>query len=141
MATTRIGQAYGDKLVILGILVAIVSSIFYQGSILRSEIRDLRTEIRAEIGGLRGEFGGLHASVGRLEVAVARIEARRSLRRLCEGTNYGGPMTAACLLLARALPEFNNATLSALDMEAQSKLAEDLWEDRANILARANPLP
>lgn len=122
--------------------------IYYQGSILRSEIGELRTEMRTEIGGLRGEFGGLHASVGRLEVAVARIEARRSLRLMLalrfaasgEGTNYGGPKTAAYLLLARALPEFNNATLSALDMEAQLKLAENLWEDRANILARANPL-
>ena len=138
------------------ILVPVAGSLLYQGSILRSEIRDLRTEMRTEIGDLRetvgeleGSVAGLEGSVANLEVAVARIDARRSLRLMLalrfaasgEGANHGGPMIAAYLLLGRALPEFNNATLRALDMEAQSKLAEDLWEDRANILARANTNP
>ena len=49
-------------------------------------------------------------------------------------------MIAADILLARALPEID-ATLSTLDKDAQTELAEDLWEDRANILARAAPTP
>lgn len=131
------------------ILVSLGGLILYQGSILRREIRDLRTEIRTEIGGLHGEFGGLRESLAGLEVAVARIEARRSIRLMLtlrfaasgEGTEHGGPVSAAYILLARALPEFDKATQSALDLEAQTKLAEDLWKNRANILARASPSP
>lgn len=111
--------------------------------------------MRAEIGELRGEFGELHAEFGelrervdRLEVAVARIEARRLLRLMFavrfaasgEGASYGGPATAAYLLLARAQPEID-AVLGMIDRDALTELAEDLWEDRANILARANPVP
>ena len=136
------------------ILVPLVGLILYQGSELRGEIRDLRTEMRTEIGDLgteigdlRGEVGDLSERVAKLEVAVARMEARESLHlRLAErfaasgeGANYGGPGIAADLLLARALPEID-AVLSTIDQDAQTELAEDLWEDRANILARANPL-
>ena len=141
------------------ILVPLVGLIWYQGSELRSEIRDLRTEMRTEIGDLRTEMrteiGDLHTEIGdvretvaKLEVAVARIEARDSLHlRLAErfaasgeGASYGGPGIAADLLLARAMPEID-AVLSTIDQVAQTELAEDLWEDRANILARANPIP
>ena len=167
------------------ILVPLVGSILYQGSILRSEIRDLRTEmhtefqssrtevrteirnlrsetrtevgdlrsesspeLRAKVGGLRGKIEHLCESVARLEAAVARIEAWRSLRLMLamrfaasgEGARYGGATIAAGLLLVRALPEIH-AKLSTIDQDAQRELAEDLWEDRANILARANPLP
>lgn len=122
----------------------------YQGSSLRREIRDLRTELRAEVGGLstesRTEIGDLRETVGELEVAVARIEARRSLRLMFavrfaasgEGASYGGPATATYLLLARVLPEID-AVLGTIDHDALAELAEDLWEDRANILARAIP--
>ena len=151
MATTRDGWTDLVKSLAWSatILVSLGGLILYQGSILRSEIRALRTEIRTEIGGLHGEFGGLRESLAGLEVAVARIEARRSIRLMLtlrfaasgEGTEYGGPLSAAYVLLARALPEFDNATQSALDLEAQTKLAEDLWKNRANILARASPSP
>ena len=142
------------------ILVPLVGLILYQGSDLRSEIRGLRAEVGGEVGGLRtevsslrgeidnlnGEFDGLRETVRRLEVAVARIEARDSIRLALaerfstsgEGASYGGPMIAADILLARVLPEID-AVLSTLDKDAQTELAEDLWEDRANILARAAP--
>ena len=162
MATTRDGwtDLVKSRALSATILVLLGGLILYQGWILRSEIRDLRAEMRGEIGGLRtemrteigglhGEFGGLRESVAGVEVAVARIDARRSIRLMLtlrfavsgEGTDHGGPVSAAYLLLARALPEFDNATQSALDLEAQTKLAEELWEDRANILARASPSP
>ena len=126
------------------ILVPLVGLILYQGSELRSEIRDLR----GEFGSLHGEFGDLRETVHRLEVAVARIEARDSIRLVLterfsttgEGASYGGPVIAADLLLARALPEIDTV-LSTLDKDAQTELADDLWENRANILARAAPTP
>ena len=157
------------------ILVPLGGLILYQGSILRSEIRDLRTEMRAEIGGLHaevsdllGEVNGLHVEVRSLrteiddlqarvadlservaevELAVARIEARRALRPMLalrfaasgEGATYGRPGIAADLLLARARPEINSM-LSAIDQDARSDLANTLWEDRANISARAVPI-
>ena len=115
------------------------------------EVGDLRGEVgdlRGEVGNLRGEVGDLRETVHRLEVAVARIEARDSLRLALgerfsstgEGASYGGPIMAADILLARALPEID-AALSTLDKDAQIELADDLWEDRANILARADPIP
>ena len=115
---------------------------------LRGEVGDLRKEVGAEVGDLRGEVGDLRETVYRLEVAVARIEARDSLRLALgerfsatgEGASYGGPIMAADILLARALPEID-AALSTLDKDAQTELADDLWEDRANILARADPVP
>ena len=57
-----------------------------------------------------------------------------------EGASYGRPVIAADVLLARALSEID-AALSTLDKDAQIELAEDLWEGRANILARAGPTP
>ena len=118
---------------------------------LRGEVGNLRKEVgnlRKEVGDLRGEVGDLRETVYRLEVAVARIEARDSLRLALgerfsatgEGASYGGPIMAADILLARALPEID-AALSTLDKDAQTELADDLWEDRANILARADPVP
>ena len=120
--------------------------IVYQGSDLRSEIRGLRAEVRGEFNDLRGEVGDLRETVHKLEVAGARIEARDSIRPALaerfsttgEGARYGGPVIAADLLLARALPEIDTV-LSTLDKDAQTELAEDLWENRANILARAAP--
>ena len=155
MATKQDGRSFLDKVTSLSILLALVGLIVYQGSDLRSEIRDLRGEfrgefrdLRGEVGDLRGEVGDLRETVHRLEVAVARIEARDSIRLALaerfsatgEGASYGGPVIAADLLLARALPEID-AALSTLDKDAQTELAEDLWEDRANILARAAPTP
>ena len=155
MATKQDGRSFLDKVTSLSILLVLVGSIVYQGSDLRSEIRDLRGEFRGEVGDLRGEVGNLRGEVGdlretvhRLEVAVARIEARDSIRLALaerfsatgEGASYDGPVFAADLLLARALPEID-AVLSTLDKDAQTELAEDLWEDRANILARAGPIP
>ena len=155
-------DGWTDMVKLLGlsvaILVPLVGLILYQGSELRSEMRGLRGEfgdLRGEFGDLRGEFGDLRETVGelevsvaKLEVAVARIEARELLRlRLAErfaasgeGESYGGPVMAADLLLARALPEID-AVLSELDGDAQTALADDLWEQRANILARAGPIP
>ena len=137
MATKRDWRSFLDKVTSPAILLALVGLIVYQGSDLRSEIR-----------GLRGEVGDLRETVHRLEVAVARLEARDSIRLVLaerfsatgEGASYGGPVIAADLLLARALPEID-AALSTLDQNAQTELAEDLWEDRANILARADPIP
>ena len=148
MATKQDGRSFLDKVTSLSILLVLVGSIVYQGSDLRSEIRDLRGEFRGEFRDLRGEVGDLRETVHRLEVAVARIEARDSIRLALaerfsatgEGASYGGPVFAADLLLARALPEID-AVLSTLDKDAQTELAEDLWEDRANILARAGPIP
>ena len=144
MATKRDGRSFLDKVTSPAILLALVGLIVYQGSDLRSEIRGLR----GEVGDLRGEVGDLRETVHRLEVAVARLEARDSIRLVLaerfsatgEGASYGGPVIAADLLLARALPEID-AALSTLDQNAQTELAEDLWEDRANILARADPIP
>ena len=115
----------------------LVGLILYQGSELRSEIRALRETV-----------GELEVSVAKLEVAVARIESRDLLRlglaeRFAasgEGESYGGPVMAADLLLARALPEID-AVPSKLDGDARIALADDLWEHRANILARAGPIP
>ena len=81
-------------------------------------------------------------------VRHTRIEARDSIRLVLaerfsttgEGASYGGPAIAADLLLARALPEIDTV-LSTLDKDAQTELADDLWENRANILARAAPTP
>ena len=169
MATKQDGRSFLDKVTSLSILLALVGLIVYQGSDLRSEIRGLRGEfrgefsdlrgevsdlrgevgdLRKEVGDLRGEVGNLRETVHRLEVAVARIEARDSLRLALgerfsatgEGASYGGPIMAADILLARALPEID-AALSTLDKDAQTELADDLWEDRANILARADPIP
>ena len=127
-------------------------------SSLRDEVSSLRTEVsglRTEVSGLRGEFDNLsrefsdlRETVHGLEVTVARIEARDSIRLAIaerfsvtgEGASYGGPVIAADILLARALPEID-AVLSTLDKDAQTELAGDLWEDRANILARAAPTP
>lgn len=135
---------------------------------MRTEIADLRTEMRTEIGDLRESVGeletavaglavsvtnlevavaGLAVSVAKLEVAVARIDARRSLRLMLaerfvasgEGASYGGPSIAASLLVALALPEID-AALSTIDQDARTELAEELWEDRVNILARASPV-
>ena len=81
-------------------------------------------------------------------VRHTRIEARESIRLVLaerfsttgEGASYGGSVIAADLLLARALPEIDTV-LSTLDKDAQTELADDLWENRANILARAAPTP
>ena len=132
---------------------------------MRAEIGGLRTEIGAlreavadlevavaklegAVAGLEGAVAGLEVRVAKLDDAVARIDARRSLRLMLtvrfaasgEGASYGGPRIAAGLLLARALPEID-AVLSAIDQGAQSELAKELWEDRANILARASSVP
>ena len=56
-----------------------------------------------------------------------------------EGATYGGPAIAADILIARALPEIDSL-LGTIDQDDQSELANDLWEDRANILARAAPI-
>ena len=141
MAGKRDGGFFLDDPASRLLLLALVGLIWFQGESLRSEIRDLRTEVRKEIGDLR-------ETVVELQVAVARIEARDSLRlRLAErfaaageGASYGGPVIAADLLLARALPEID-AVLATIDKDAQTELEEDLWEDRANILARAAPSP
>ena len=131
---------------------------------MRAEIGDLRetvdeivvsvdnlevsvAEIRVSIANLNGSISDLEVSVTNLEVAVARIEARCSLQLMLaqrfaasgEGASVGGPTIAAGLLLARALPEIDSI-LGTIDQDAQSELANDLWEDRANILARAAPV-
>ena len=105
-------------------------------------------ELEGTVARLEVSVARLEVSVADLEVAVARIEARDLLRlRLAErfdasgeGAGYGGPELAADLLLARALPEID-AALSDIDEDAQTALAADLWEHRANILARADPIP
>ena len=118
---------------------------------LRDEVSGLRTEVsglRGEFDNLSREFSDLRETVHGLEVTVARIEARDSIRLALaerfsvtgEGASHGGPVIAADILLARALPEID-AVLSTLDKDAQTELAGDLWEDRANILARAAPTP
>ena len=162
MATKRDAGVFLDDPLSRVMLLVLAGLIWYQGESLRSEIRDLRTEMRTEIGDLRTEIGDLRETVGelevsvanlevavaRIEVAVARIEARDSLHlRLAErfaasgeGASYGGPGIAADLLLARAMPEID-AVLSTINQDAQTALAEDLWEDRVNILARASPVP
>ena len=159
MATKQDERSFLDGVTSPSILVALAGLIVYQGFLLRSEIRGLRTEFHAEFRGLRAEFrgefsdlrgegGDLSETVHRLEVAVARLEARDSIRLVLaerfsatgEGASYGGPVIAADILLARALSEID-AALSTLDKDAQIELAEDLWEDRANILARAGPTP
>ena len=151
MATKRDGGVFLNDPLSRVMLLVLAGSIWYQGESLHGEIRDLRTEMRAEIGDLRTdlciEIGGLREAIADLEVAVARIDARRSLRLMLterfaatdEGASYGGPRIAAVLLLARALPEID-AALSTIDQDAQTELAEELWEDRVNILARASPI-
>ena len=147
MAGKRDGGFFLDDPASRLLLLALVGLIWFQGESLRSEIRDLRTELRAEIGELHREVGDLSKRVAKLEVAVARIEARRSLQLMLalrfaasgEGASVGGPTIAAGLLLARARPEIDSI-LSAIDQDARSELANDLWEDRANILARAAPV-
>ena len=162
MATKRDGGVFLNDPLSRVMLLVLAGSIWYQGVSLHGEIRDLRTEMRAEIGDLRTdlhteighlrtdlciEIGGLREAIADLEVAVARIDARRSLRLMLterfaatdEGASYGGPRIAAVLLLARALPEID-AALSTIDQDAQTELAEELWEDRVNILARASPI-
>lgn len=147
MAGKRDGGFFLDDPASRLLLLALVGLIWFQGESLRSEIRDLRTELRAEIGELHREVGDLSKRVAKLEVAVARIEVRRSLRLMLalrfaasgEGASVGGPTIAAGLLLARARPEIDSI-LSAIDQDARSELANDLWEDRANILARAAPV-
>ena len=148
MATKQDERSFLDSVTSPSILVALAGLIVYQGFLIRSEIRGLRAEFRGEFSDLRGEGGDLSETVHRLEVAVARLEARDSIRlvlaeRFCatgEGASYGGPVIAADILLARTLSEID-AALSTLDKDAQRELAEDLWEDRANILARAGPTP
>ena len=132
MAARRDGWTDAVRVLALNLLIVLPLGglILYQGADFRSEI------------------SGLRESVHRLEVAVARIEARDSIRLALterfsttgEGASYGGPGPAADLLLERALPE-SDATLSTLDKEAQTELAEDLWEHRATILARGDPIP
>ena len=115
---------------------------------MHTDIGDLRIEMRTETGDLRGEVGDLSERVAKLEVTVARIEAWRSLHTMLaerfavsgEGASYGGPASAADLLIACALPEIDSV-LDTSDQEVQSELANDLWEDRAIILARADPIP
>ena len=132
---------------------------------MRAEFRDLRetlcelrvtvaridaavTRIEGSVARIDAAAARIEGSVARIDAAVARIQALDSLHpRLAErfaasgeGASYGGPGIAADLLIARALPEIA-AVLSAIDQDAQTELAEDLWEDRANILARANPIP
>ena len=153
MAARRDGWTDLVKLLALyfSIVLPVGGLILYQGSDLRSEIRGLRTEfggLRGEFNNLSREFSDLRETVHGLEVTVARIEARDSIRLALterfstsgEGASYGGPVIAANILLARALPEID-ASLSTLDKDDQTELAEDLWEDRANILARAAPTP
>ena len=117
---------------------------------LRGEVGDLRGEVgdlRGEVGDLRGEVGDLSETVAELQVTVARIEARNSLHPMLaerfaasgEGATYGGPAIAADILIARAIPEIDSV-LGTIDQDAQSELANTLWEDRANILARAVPI-
>lgn len=105
-------------------------------------------ELEGTVVRLEASVARLKVSVSNLEIAVARIEARDLLRRRLaerfdasgEGAGYGGPVFAADLLLARALPEID-AALSGLDEYVVTALAADLWEHRANILARAAPIP
>ena len=131
MAARRDGWTDAVKVLALNLLIVLPLGglILYQGS------------------GLQSEICGLRESVHRLEVAVARIEARDSIRLALaerfstsgEGAIYGGPVIAANILLARALPEID-AALSTLDKDAQTELAEYLWEHRATILARGDPI-
>lgn len=104
--------------------------------------------LEVSVAGLETTVAGLEVSVAELDVAVARIEARDLLRlRLAErfdasgeGASYGGSVLAADILLARALPEIA-AVLSSIDEDSQAALANNLWEHRATILARADPIP
>ena len=127
-----------------------ISGLSTEVSGLRAEVSSLHTEVsglRAELDNLSQEFSDLREPVHRLGVAVARIEARDSIRLALaerfstsgEGAIYGGPVIAANILLARALPEID-AALSTLDKDAQTELAEYLWEHRATILARGDPI-
>ena len=132
MAARRDGWTGLDKLPALYLAIALPLGglILYQGA-----------EIRSEICGVRD-------TVHKLGVVVARMEARRSLRpglalrfvASGEGASYGGPGLAADLLLERALPEID-AALRTLDKDAEAALPNDLWEHRATILARGDPIP
>ena len=166
MAMKRNRGLFLDDLASGLLLLALVGLIWFQGESLRNEIRDLRTEVgdlrtevhsdvgdlrievRTDIGDLHGEVGDLSERVAKREVTVARIEAWRSLHTMLaerfavsgEGASYGGPAIAADLLIVRALPKIDSV-LGTSDQEVQSELADDLWEDRAIILARADPIP
>ena len=139
MVARRDGWTDAVRVLALNLLIALPLGglILYQGADIRSEIR-----------GLRGEIEDLHDTVHKHGVVVARMEARRSLRpglalrfvASGEGASYGGPGLAADLLLERALPEID-ATLSTLDKDAEAALPNDLWEHRATILARGDPIP
>lgn len=119
----------------------------------------LHADLRGEIRSLRGDLGNLAETVADLRVAVATIEAKDPLRSELakrfaasgEGASYGDPVSAAGVLLALAPPEIEamlgrrdsdaQPGVSALDRDALTELADELWEDRANILAQAAPIP
>ena len=143
---TEIGDLRGE----VGDLRTEVGDLHGEVGDLRTEVGDLRGEVgdlRGEVGDLRGEVGDLSETVAELQVTVARIEARNSLHPMLaerfaasgEGATYGGPAIAADILIARAIPEIDSV-LGTIDQDAQSELANTLWEDRANILARAVPI-
>lgn len=132
MAARRDGWADAVRILALKLLIVLPLGglILYQGADIRSEIR------------------GVRDTVHKLQFVVARMETRRSLRPVLaerfaatgEGGSYGGPGLAADLLLERALPEID-AALSTLDKDAEAALPNDLWEHRATILARGDPIP
>ena len=146
-----------DSLKDLGNLATIVTkfaTIPFLGLLLYQH-NDLRGEIRS----LRGDLGNLAETVADLRVAVATIEAKDPLRSELakrfaasgEGTSYGDPVSAAGVLLALAPPEIEvllgtrdsgaQTGLGALERDALTELADELWEDRANILAQTAPIP
>ena len=108
----------------------------------------LHADLRSEIRSVRGDLGDLAKTVADLRVAVATIEAKDPLRSELakrfaasgEGASYGDPVSAAGVLLALAPPEIE-ARLGTPDRGVQMELADELWDDRANILAQAAPIP
>ncbi len=116
---------------------------------------DLKEDVRI----LREDHVALIGTVNDLQVEVAGIEERQRLRsdlarRFAasgEETRYGDPVSAADALLALAPPDIE-ANLRARDLgvgtepgtlgtDPATTLADELWEDRANILAQAVPIP
>ena len=139
--------------------VPTVAVVFYLHGDLKEEVLYLHGDLKEEVRILRENHVALVGTVNDLQVQVARIEERQRLRsdlarRFAasgEETRYGDPVSAADALLALAPPDIEaklrardigvRTELGKLDTDPATILADELWEDRANILAQAGPIP
>ena len=139
--------------------VPTVTVVFYLHGDLKEEVFYLHGDLKEEVRILRENHVDLVGTVNDLQVQVARIEERQLLRsdlarRFAasgEETRYGDPVSAADALLALAPPDIEaklrardigvRTELGTLDTDPATTLADELWEDRANILAQAVPIP